>query len=137
MMRCMASTTCMQRNEQYASSVLLSFNILKETEQYQNNDPRSHCICRFRSTPPRRSAAHLVCDVVLNALQLMTQGARAFTTVGVPLIVLCVGGFYGLSTLVQGRFEVQVELLACFLYRASFCAGAMCVKVHRLFRCLL
>ena len=38
----------------------------------------------------------------------MTQGARAFWTVGLPLFVLTVSGFYGLSHLVQGKFDVQV-----------------------------
>lgn len=38
----------------------------------------------------------------------MTQGARAFGTVGLPLFVLTVSGFYGLSHLVQGKFDVQV-----------------------------
>ena len=38
----------------------------------------------------------------------MTQGARAFSKVGLPLFVLTVGGFYGLSHLVQGKFDVQV-----------------------------
>ncbi len=40
----------------------------------------------------------------------MTQGARAFWTVGLPLFVLTVSGFYGLSHLVQGKFDVQVGL---------------------------
>ncbi len=40
----------------------------------------------------------------------MTQGARAFWTVGLPLFVLTVSGFYGLSHLVQGKFDLQVGL---------------------------
>lgn len=40
----------------------------------------------------------------------MTQGSRAFTSAGLPLIVLVVSGFYGLSTLVQGKFDAQVDL---------------------------
>ncbi|DBA76275.1 TPA: hypothetical protein ACH3X1_009990 [Trebouxia sp. C0004] len=39
----------------------------------------------------------------------MTQGARAFWTVGLPLFVLTVSGFYGLSHLVQGKFDVQAQ----------------------------
>ncbi|DBA78342.1 TPA: hypothetical protein ACH3X2_008284 [Trebouxia sp. C0005] len=39
----------------------------------------------------------------------MTQGARAFGTVGLPLFVLTVSGFYGLSHLVQGKFDVQAQ----------------------------
>ena len=38
----------------------------------------------------------------------MTQGSRAFLTVGLPLFVLTVSGFYGLSHLVQGKYDVQV-----------------------------
>ena len=39
----------------------------------------------------------------------MTQGSRAFLKVGVPLFALTVTGFYGLSHLVQGKFDVQVS----------------------------
>lgn len=38
----------------------------------------------------------------------MTQGSRAFLTVGLPLFALTVSGFYGLSHLVQGKYDVQV-----------------------------
>ena len=41
----------------------------------------------------------------------MTQGSRAFVTVGLPLFVLTLSGFYGLSHLVQGKYEVQVHNL--------------------------
>ncbi|KAL3141798.1 hypothetical protein ABBQ32_004472 [Trebouxia sp. C0010 RCD-2024] len=39
----------------------------------------------------------------------MTQGSRAFLTVGLPLFVLTVSGFYGLSHLVQGKYDVQAQ----------------------------
>ena len=51
-------------------------------------------------TESRNDFASIVTD--------MTQGARAFSTVGLPLFVLIVSGFYGLSHLVQGKFDVQV-----------------------------
>lgn len=49
----------------------------------------------------------------LRCADSMTQGSRAFTTVGLPLLALVITGFYGLSTLVQGKFDVQVDLTAC------------------------
>ena len=53
-----------------------------------------------RSTPPSSVESARCTD--------MTQGSRAFLTVGLPLFVLTVSGFYGLSHLVQGKYDVQV-----------------------------
>ena len=50
----------------------------------------------------------------------MTQGSRAFLTVGVPLFVLTVSGFYGLSHLVQGKFDVQVSNACLIHYNRAF-----------------
>ena len=65
----------------------------------------------------------------------MTQGARAFSTVGLPLFVLTVSGFYSLSHLVQGKFDVQVGHTAlaqqvCHLYIARSGHPKQCIQLE-------
>ena len=66
----------------------------------------------FRPSGPVNAAQTLQCAFCAASASVdsMTQGSRAFTSVGLPLFVLVVGGFYGLSTLVQGKFDAQVDL---------------------------
>ena len=78
------------------------------------------------------NAARLVCSEA-HACPDMTKGSRAFVTVGLPLIVLTVSGFYGLSHLVQDKHDVQVSTAtsaelsrrACMAFSAiSICSGS-------------
>ena len=66
---------------------------------------RPACCCRVLGQ--RRPLCFAYSEPV-HARPPMTQGSRAFLTVGLPLFALTLSGFYGLSHLVQGKYDVQV-----------------------------